>query len=131
MYQAPDYDNIVKLFNLYQEDTKTHVVSLLGFRAWMLNHMKYPAWMVKELNKQINKDANLRYHINTIAEANMVQSATLGLYKSDVAKFILKNSYGYQDTPDTHASSGATTKQITFVKAEAPKLIEAKPEETE
>jgi len=120
-YKALDYDNLVALFKLYTSDKNTRVPSMVGFKAWMLTVQNYPAWMVQELTKQINKDVSLRFHLNTIIEANLVEGAVLGLYKGDTAKFLLKNNHGYKDSPNKGGgSTTGGTKQIVFKPAVKP-----------
>ena len=121
MYRAPDYDNLVKLFTLYTENRTTKVPSIVGFKSFMLTVQNYPAWMVQELTKQINKDVDLKFHLNTIIEANLVEGSLVGIYKGDAAKFILKNNHGYADSPNKQGgSSQGGTKQIVFKPAQKP-----------
>lgn len=116
-YTATDYDNIVKLFNIYREERATKVPSMIGFKAFMLTTQNYPAWMVQQLTQQINRDVDLKFHLNTIIESNLVEGAILGLYKGDTSKFLLKNNHGYKDSPQNVSTSGTTTKQVIFKKA--------------
>jgi len=115
--RAPDHKNILKLFNVYLQHKKTRIPTLVGFKAFMLRYQNYPAWMVRNISKQINEDTDLKYHINVIAEAGIVENALTGVLKGDMSKFILKNHYGYKDTNDNISSQGATVKQISFVPA--------------
>lgn len=113
-YTAPDYNNIVRLFNAYRTDKKTLVPTMAGFRAHLLNKQGYAAWIVKALMRQINKDPNLKFHLNTVIEANILEGALAGTLKSDVVRFVLKNHYNYSDTPELKADIAATTKQIVY-----------------
>jgi len=123
-HKAADYDNIIKLFNMYTQERTTRAPSLVGFKAFMLTKQNYPAWMVQQLTQQINRDVDLKFHLNTIIEASIVEGALTGLLKGDAARFMLKNNHGYKDNPQTTVSSAAVTKQIVFKKAEAPKQID-------
>lgn len=122
-YKAPDYNNLIALFNKYIKSPKTKVPSLVGFKAFMLTEQNYPAWMVKALYKQIMKDVDLKFHLNAVVEANLVEGALTGLYKGDAAKFILKNNHSYSDTAKSGSSEGTTVKQVVFKAAQPPKAL--------
>jgi hypothetical protein len=127
-YRAPDYNNIIRLFNEYRAAPDTRVPTILGFRAYLLNVVQYPAWVVKALNRQISQDPELKFHLNTVIEANIVEGALTGVLKSDSVKFILKNHYNYSDTPEINAGEGATTKQVVYKPAVKPAQLEEKHE---
>lgn len=114
-YKAPDYNNLVHLFNLYLANHNTKAPSFVGFKSFMLTEQNYPAWMVKALVKQINKDPDLKFHLDTIIEASLAEGAVTGIYKGDVAKFFLKNNHNYSDSRgQAQGGVGSTTKQIVF-----------------
>jgi len=122
MYQAPDYNNIIKLFEQYNAHPRTKVTTMQGFKRYMLLEQKFPAWMVKSIMSQVRKDADLTFHINAIIEAELVEGMIVGYFKEAATKFYLKNTYNYEETPEKAHTQEAKVKQISFVPAKAPQL---------
>ena len=127
---AKDYDLIVKIFDKYVEHTKTKVLSDSGFKRYLLQVQAFPAWLVRDVMRQIEYDENLRFHIHTYLEAYLVEGMLLGTIKDTGAKMMLKNKFGYEENPTKQIEEGkSTTKRIVFVPAQKPAQIEHKGEQ--
>ncbi len=114
-YRAPDHQNIVNLFIKYANTKKTSVISKPGFYGYLALKIAYPGWFIKEIKRQIRKDANLSEFIESAIEGILVDGMNAGVYKADGVKFTLKNHYGYSDNPDhKERTETSTTKTIVY-----------------
>ena len=121
MQDAKDYDLIVKIFEKYMEHKKTKVLSEVGFKKYLLAEQAFPAWLVKNMMRQIKMDTNLNFHIHTYLEAYLVEGMMLGTIKDTAAKLVLKNKYAYEENPvaliEEKGKSVKTIRMIPAVKA--------------
>ncbi len=112
---AENYYQIVSLFEKYMNDKASRVLTMVGFFKYMLVKHNMPAWLVKNLKKQIKFDPNLSFHLNTILEDYIVTGMLTGTLKESGAKLILKNKFDYQESPTVlEESTDAKIKQIVY-----------------
>lgn len=117
--QAPDYHQIVALFNKYIEHRKSRVLTMVGFSKYLLQDHAMPAWLVRNLKRQIKYDPNLSFHLGTVLEDFIVTGMLTGTLKESASKLILKNKFDYQESPDTVGEGHeAKIKQIVYRPAE-------------
>ncbi|HID70448.1 MAG TPA: hypothetical protein EYP35_08340 [Desulfobacterales bacterium] len=117
---AADYDQIVNLFQKYTENTKTKVITTPGFKRYLLQNQAFPAWIVRKVMDQVADDVNLKYHLDTIVEAELIEGACLGTLKDTPTKMLLKKYFGYKDNYDALNTEGQVVKTIQLKPAELP-----------
>lgn len=128
--ESKDYHQILTLFDKYMNDKKTRTVTHVGFYKFMLTTLQIPAWIVKDLKRQIKQDPRLKFHLDTIIEDFLLTGALTGTLKEGAVKLVLKNKFGYEENPapsDDHSAN--VTRQVTYraaTKEDAVKLIESK-----
>ena len=128
MQTAKDYDLIVNLFNKYIANKKTKSLTEVGFRKYLLTEQMFPSWLVKSIMQQIKKDPNLSFHIHTYLEHYILEGCLLGTIKEAAAKLVLKNKYGYEESPTkvlADKSAGVRTINLTAA-VKPPELLENK-----
>ena len=115
---SQDYNQIVQLFDKFREHKKTRVLSMIGFWRFLLQEQNLPAWLVRQLKKQVKMDPNLSFHLNTFVEDFVLTGALTGTLKESMCKLVLKNSYGYEENPSVvDDTSTAATAQISYRQA--------------
>ena len=114
-YQAPDHENIMKLFIKYAGSKSTLSISKPGFFGYLALKIGYPGWLIKEIKRQVRKDENLAEFINSAIEGALLDGMNAGVFKEGGVKFTLKNQYGYADNPEHNEhSESATVKSINY-----------------
>ncbi len=126
MNEAKDYDLIITLFDKFLKHKTTKTITDMGFRKYLLKEQIFPAWLVKNLMRQINYDPNLSYHIRSYTESYLIEGMLLGTLKDSAVKLILKNKFGYEENPvktiDDRTQTVRTITMRTATPADAEKL---------
>ena len=112
---AADYRQIIALFDKYINHKKTRVMTQAGFWRYLLLEQQIPAWLTKQLKKQVKLDPNLTFHINTVIEDHILTGALTGTLKESSCKLLLKNQFGYEENPGVvDEAAPMATKQVTY-----------------
>ena len=112
---SQDYNQIVALFDKYITDKKSRVLTHAGFWKLLLTTHSMPAWLVKQLKRQVKLDPNLAFHIDTVVEDHILTGALTGTLKESSCKLVLKNKFGYEESPVVIDTDVVTsTRQVTY-----------------
>ncbi len=125
---APDYNQITSLFDKYIKHKKSRVLTHAGFWRFLLLEHAVPAWIVKQLKRQVKLDPNLSFHIDTVIEDHILTGALTGTLKESSCKLVLKNRFGYEESPTVvDAEIAQKVKHVTYRAAtqEDVKALEA------
>ncbi len=112
---AQDYNKIVQLFDNYIKHKKSRVLTHAGFWRFLLLEHSMPAWIVKQLKRQVKLDPNLAFHLDTVIEDHILTGALTGVLKESSCKLVLKNKFGYEESPTiVDAEIAQKVKTVTY-----------------
>ena len=112
---AQDYNKIVQLFDSYTKHKKSRVLTHVGFWRFLLLEHSVPAWIVKQLKRQVKLDPNLAFHIDTVIEDHILTGALTGVLKESSCKLVLKNKFGYEESPTlADTETAQKVKTVTY-----------------
>ncbi len=122
---STDYMQIVSLFDKYMKDKTTRVLTHAGFWKFLIVQHAMPAWLVRNLKRQVKLDPNLAFHIDTVIEDFLLTGSLTGTLKDSAVKLLLKNKFGYEEAPTVISEETQKVKTITYrpaVQADVDKL---------
>jgi len=112
---AQDYNQITALFDKYIKHKKSRVLTHAGFWRFLILEHAMPAWIVKQLKRQVHLDPNLSFHIDTVIEDHILTGALTGVLKESSCKLVLKNKFGYQESPEAlDTTESQKVKTVTY-----------------
>ena len=130
VYHSQDYGTIVELFRKYEQATHTQSITKIGFSSYLMGVIGYPPNLVRLIEKDIDKDKDLNFFINRRVEEQLLEGALTGKLKGVPSMFLLKNHFGYADSPKEVGEVNQKVKTIRYVQAKAPEQIEGEAKKT-
>lgn len=107
-----------KVIEYFLEYAQGPVVTIQGFKKFLVMEKKFCPSLLKELNYTLIDYPETLQFIRDVSEGHIVDNAMQGLLSVPMSQFILKNKYGYSEkTSDSIGDEGVSgTMTITIHK---------------